>query len=87
MGSIPESGRSPGGGNGNPLQYSSILAWEILWTEKPVRLQSMGPQKSWIQLRDQTTITGRVREDSVILWLTSTSLQENFGIKDLWKKC
>jgi len=55
MGSIPESGRSPGGGNGNPLQYSSILAWEILWTEKPVRLQSMGPQKSWIQLRDQTT--------------------------------
>ena len=24
-------------------------------SEKPVRLQSMGPQKSWIQLRDQTT--------------------------------
>ena len=23
-GSIPESGRSPGGGNGNPLQYSSL---------------------------------------------------------------
>ena len=22
VGSIPESGRSPGGGNGNPLQYS-----------------------------------------------------------------
>ena len=22
MGSIPESGRSPGGGHGNPLQYS-----------------------------------------------------------------
>ena len=22
LGSIPESGRSPGGGNGNPLQYS-----------------------------------------------------------------
>ena len=24
--------------------YSSILAWEILWTEEPVRLQSMGSQ-------------------------------------------
>ena len=27
---IPGSGRSPGGGNGNPLQYS---CWEIPWTE------------------------------------------------------
>ena len=24
MGSIPELGRSPGGGNGNPLQYSCM---------------------------------------------------------------
>ena len=24
MGLIPESGRSPGGGNGNPLQYSCL---------------------------------------------------------------
>ena len=29
MGSIPESGRSPGEGNGN---LSSILAWKIPWT-------------------------------------------------------
>ena len=36
-GSIPESGESPGGGHGNPLQYSS---WRILWTEEPGRLQS-----------------------------------------------
>ena len=47
--SMPGSGRCPGGGNGNSLQYSfffhsSILAWEILWTEKPGRLQSMGSQ-------------------------------------------
>ena len=27
--------------------HSSILAWEILWTEEPDRLQSMGLQKSW----------------------------------------
>ena len=26
-------GRSPGGGHGNP---SSILAWKIPWTEKPI---------------------------------------------------
>ena len=31
-GSIPGSGTSPGEGNGT---HSSILAWEILWTEKP----------------------------------------------------
>ena len=24
VGSIPESGRAPGGGNGNPLQYSCL---------------------------------------------------------------
>ena len=34
-GLIPGLGRSSGGGNGN---YSSILAWEIPWTEKPGRL-------------------------------------------------
>ena len=28
VGLIPESGRCPGGGNGNPLQYS------CLWTEE-----------------------------------------------------
>ena len=32
MGSFPRSGRSPGEGNGNPLQNS---CWEIPWTEEP----------------------------------------------------
>ena len=32
LGSIPGSGRSPGEGNGNPLQY---LAWRIPWAEEP----------------------------------------------------
>ena len=40
-GSTSVSGRSPGEGNGN---HSSILAWRILWTEEPGRLQSMGLQ-------------------------------------------
>ena len=32
--------------------HSSILVWEIPWTEKSGRLQSMGSQKSWTQLSD-----------------------------------
>jgi len=39
MGPIPGSGRSPGGGHGNPLQ---ILPEESPWTVEPGRLQSMG---------------------------------------------
>ena len=42
-GSIPGSGRSPGGGNDNPLQY---LAWRIPWTEEPGQPQSMGHKES-----------------------------------------
>ena len=38
-GSTPQWGRLPGEGNGN-----SLFAWEILWTEGPGRLQSMGSQ-------------------------------------------
>ena len=37
--SIPGSGRSPGEGNGNPLEYYCL---EIPWTEGPGRLQSLG---------------------------------------------
>ena len=40
-GSIPGSGRSPGEGNGNLIQYSCL---EIPWTEEPGP-QSMGSQK------------------------------------------
>ena len=42
-GLIPGSGRSPGGENGKP---SSILAWEIPWTEEPGGLQPMGSQRA-----------------------------------------
>ena len=35
-------GRSPGEGNGNPLQYS---CWEIPWTEEPGGIQSVGSQR------------------------------------------
>ena len=41
-GSITGSERSLGEGNGN---QTSILAWEIPWTEEPEGLQSMGSQE------------------------------------------
>ena len=41
-GLIPGSERSPGEGNGKPLQYPCL---EILWTEEPGGLQSMGSQR------------------------------------------
>ena len=37
-GSIPGSGRSPGGRH----DHSGILAWRIPWTQEPGRLQSVG---------------------------------------------
>ena len=48
-GSIPGLGRSPGERNGDLLL--GILAWKILWTEEPGRLQSMGSQRvgqNWV---------------------------------------
>ena len=57
-GLIPRLGRSPGVGNGYPLQYScqanltdrgaswaSILAWQISRTEEPNGLWSIGSQR------------------------------------------
>ena len=41
-GSIPGSGRSPGGGHTWKRQSSSILAWRIPWTEEPGGLQFVG---------------------------------------------
>ena len=37
--------------------HSSILAWEIPWTEEPGGLESMGLQKSRTQLTTETTAT------------------------------
>ena len=42
VGSIPGLGRSPGEGNGNPLQYFCL---EIPMTEEPGGLQSMRSQR------------------------------------------
>ena len=50
VGLIPGSGRSPGGGNGNPLQYSLLgnaMVSGAWWTTVH------GSQKSWTQLSMQ----------------------------------
>ena len=49
LGSISGSGRFPGEGNGNPLQYFCL---KFPWTEDLGRLQSMELQKSRAQLSD-----------------------------------
>ena len=41
-GLIPRLGRSPGEGNGNPVQY---FARKIPWTEEPGGLLSIGLQR------------------------------------------
>ena len=45
-GSIPGLGKSPGGGNGNPLQYSCLE--KIPWRMEPGGLQSMGSHRDII---------------------------------------
>ena len=47
MGSIPRSGRSPGGGNGNPLQYSCL---ENSMGRGPCWAKVQRVTKNWTQL-------------------------------------
>ena len=42
-GSVPGLGKSPGGGQGHPLQCSS---WRIPWTEEPGGYSSWGHKES-----------------------------------------
>ena len=48
-GSVPGLGRSPGEGNGNPLQYSCL---ENPMDREPGGQQFIGSQKSWARLSD-----------------------------------
>ena len=51
LGPIPGLGRSPGEGNGYPLQYSCL---RNPWTEESGRLQSMGWQRAGHNLATNT---------------------------------
>ena len=61
MGSIPGSGRSPGGGNGNPLQYSCL---GNTMDREPEGLQSRESQKNWTWLSDFTSLHGYYMKQS-----------------------
>ena len=47
------------------VTHSSILAWEIPWTEKPDELLSMGSQKSQIWLSKSTN---KAKQKMIFLW-------------------
>ena len=51
--------------------HSSILAWEIPWTEEPGRLQSMGSQESQTWLSNWTTTTLYPRQSILVLHFLS----------------
>ena len=53
---IPGLGRSPGGGNGNPLQYSWLESPK--WIEEPGRLQFMGAQSDMTEYMNEVYIPG-----------------------------
>lgn len=54
LGSIPESGGSPGAGNDNLLQYSWM---ETPWAEEPGNYSPLGLCKSWTLLSDSAPLT------------------------------
>ena len=53
VGSIPGSGRSHGGGNGNPLQYACL---ENLVDGGPWWATVHGVTKSWTRLKQLSTV-------------------------------
>ena len=52
LGSIPGSGRSPGEGNGNPLQSNPLQSTPEDWTEEP---EEPGEQQSMVSQRSDMT--------------------------------
>ena len=66
VGLIPCLGRFPGEGNGN---HSSILAWEIPWTEELAHLQSMVLQRigrNWSDWACASVVNNSVQFGSVV---------------------
>ena len=59
--------------------HSSILAWEIPWTDKPGGLQSMGSQR----VRHDLAIKWQWR---VRVWLYKCTLRVLFIVAWVWKK-
>ena len=83
--SIPGSGRSPGEGYGNPLQYSCLenSMDRGVWTEESGRLQSMGLQRvghnwvTWLSFQPSyplspTSLALNLSQHQIFLWVSSS---------------
>ena len=68
LGLIPGSGRSPGGGHGNPLQYSCLERR----TEEPGWATIHRVAKSWTQLKQLSTHAHNSQSVSEIVELISS---------------
>ena len=82
MGSIPGSGRSPGEGNGNPLQYSCLENYKdrgVWWATVH------GVTKSWMWLSTHTT-TWRKKRVEVGARFLNICLFVSFWFLDFVKK-
>ena len=72
VGSIPGLERSPGEGNGNPLQYPCLEnSWRISWTEEPGGLWSIGSQRvgpNWSNLTHKViTISTTILKGKLVI--------------------
>ena len=83
MGSIPGSGRCPGGGC---AIHSSILAWRIPWTEKPGGLQSIWSHRvghDWSDLACTHALV-HARMNQYFLSQMTLKLEINYKIRNRW---
>ena len=81
---IPGLGRSPGGGHGNPLQYS---CWRIPWTEEPGRLQSIGLQRirhDWSNWAHTTFIISNLLQPTTLSLNTSEERQISHSLASIF---
>ena len=53
--------------------HSSILAWEIPWTEEPDGLQSMGFQKSDVTNHHHHTLNANFLSLLIVVWLQKSA--------------
>ena len=82
-GSIPGSGRSPAGGNGNPLQYS---CWEIRRIEEPRGWQATVyvVPRSWTQQK-QLSMHAQVFNSQATV-ISSASEQDTIDLGNQFQK-
>ena len=61
--------------------HSSILAWEIPWTEEPSRLQSLGPKRIGLSNNDNSlldTKRGQTNVNSSLLEANTDTCRKKF---------